>query len=389
MNSDTIHELADATGRLQTMLDRGGEVRIAAGEYLLTDTLRVNSDTSIIADPGAVFRLADGVGRNCRSFMITNAHPGNGNENISLVGGFWDANNAGNPRGADYDPVAYTGVAVNFVNVRDLTVRDLTVHNPESFFIRVGEVTDFRIENITLSADRTHINQDGVHVGGFSERGVIRGIRATAPGVPGDDMVALNADDDVERQLNLGMRRGPIRDILVEDIEAADAYTFIRLLSVDQPIEDITVRRLRGGCRMHGINLNNWRFPRGVGAIRRVLIEDSNLWRNRPGALCDLFLDVESITFRNFNTPPDKAAPDAQPLVIENDAPWTLSFEGLTGKQIESLLATSTNLKVLRQQEQNGILQLEVEGAEGTKLILPAGNIPFMRLQSEKYKKEM
>lgn len=387
MNNQTLDHMNDPTKHLQAKLDRGGEVRIPAGEYLLTDTLRVPSRTSIIAEPGAVFRFADGAGRHCRSFMITNAHPGNGNENISLAGGFWDANNAGNPRGTDYDPFAYTGVAVNFVNVKDLEIRDLTVHNPESFFVRVGEVSGFRIENITLSADCTHLNQDGVHVGGFSEHGIIRGIRATAPGVPGDDMVALNADDDVERQLNLGMRRGPIRDILVEDIEAADAYTFVRLLSVDQPIEDITVRRLRGGCRMHGINITNWRFPRGVGSIRRVQIEDSNLWRNQPGTLCDLFLNVESISFRNFRTPPEKASPAAQTLLIENDTPWTLSFEGLTGEQSKSLLAASANLSVLRQEDKNGTVHLEVEGAGGTKLVLPSGDIPLMRLARRQEKK--
>lgn len=321
MFADVNDGQRDAAPSLQRVLDRGGEVRIPAGTYLLGETLRAPSDTSIVAAPGAVFRLADGVGKHCRHFMIANANAGNGNRNLSLRGGVWDANNVGNPRGKDYDPFAYTGVAINFVNVRNLTIRDLTVHNPESFFIRVGEVCDFHIENITLSADRTHINQDGVHVGGFSERGVIRGIRATAPGVPGDDMVALNADDDVERQLNLGMRRGPIRDILVEGIQAADAYTFIRLLSVNQPIEDITVRRLRGSFRMHGINLNNWRFPKGVGAIRRVRFEDIDLTKTQAATSAPAFvkvsLDVDDVEFQCLHRG-QATHPEAKTLVIDN-----------------------------------------------------------------------
>jgi polygalacturonase len=333
MFADVKDGQRDAAPGLQRALDKGGEVLIPAGTYLLGETLRAPSDTSIVADPGAVFRLADGVGKHCRHFMITNANPGNGNRNLSLRGGVWDANNAGNPRGKDYDPFAYTGVAVNFINVRNLTIRDLTVHNPESFFIRVGEVCDFHIENITLSADRTHINQDGVHVGGFSERGVIRGIRATAPGVPGDDMVALNADDDVERQLNLGMRRGPIRDILVEDIEAADAYTFIRLLSVNQPIEDITVRRLRGGCRMHGLNLNNWRFPKGVGAIRRVTFEDLELAKTeaRPSApaLIQISLHVDDLVMRGFRRGAG-TLPEVASLLIDNRQDLRMTLDGRT-----------------------------------------------------------
>lgn len=138
---------------------------------------------------------------------------------------------------------------------------------------------------------------------------------------------------------------------------------------------------------MHGINITNWRFPRGVGSIRRVQIEDSNLWRNQPGTLCDLFLNVESISFRNFRTPPEKASPAAQTLLIENDTPWTLSFEGLTGEQSKSLLAASANLSVLRQEDKNGTVHLEVEGAGGTKLVLPAGDIPLMRLARRQEKK--
>ncbi|MFW5799164.1 MAG: glycosyl hydrolase family 28 protein, partial [Planctomycetota bacterium] len=309
----------------------GGEVRIPRGTYLLGRTLKVHSDTSIVAEPGATFRLADGVGRDCRCFMITGANPGNGNRNISLVGGRWDANNAGNPRGTDYDPFAYTGVAISFSNVQGLTLRDLTVHNPESFFIRVGEVTDFHIENITLSADQIRPNQDGVHVGGFSRRGVIRNIRATGAGVPNDDMVALNADDDVERQLNLGMRRGPIRDVLVEDIEAEDAYTFIRLLSVDAPIDNITIRRLRGGCRVHGINLNNWRFPKGVGAIRRVTVEEVELSKTEVSghapALVKVSLHVDEVVLRGLRRG-EATVTEAKTLVIDNQQAMDMTLDG-------------------------------------------------------------
>ena len=322
---------ADAAPGLQQKLDQRGEIHIPAGSYLLGETLRVHSDTSIVADPGATFRLADGVGKHCRNFMITNANPGNGNSNISLKGGVWDANNAGNPRGTDDDPFAYTGVAINFTNVRGLTLRDFTVHNPESFFVRVGEVCDFHIENIRLSADKLRPNQDGIHVGGFSERGVIRAIRASGAGVPNDDMVALNADDNVERQLNLGMRRGPIRNLVVEDIEAEDAYTFIRLLSVNQPIEDITVERLRGSCRVHGINLNNWQFPKGVGVIRRIRFADIDLakteWAASTSALVKVSLSVDDVEIRRLRRR-EATLPEVKTLVIDNNQYLDMMVEG-------------------------------------------------------------
>ncbi|MDD5706874.1 MAG: glycosyl hydrolase family 28 protein [Kiritimatiellae bacterium] len=335
----------DAAPALQELLDRRGEIRIPGGHYRLGATLAVHSDTSIIAAPDACFQLADGVGKHCRNFMITNANPGNGNANISLRGGRWDANNRANPRGADpkggyfsapldrleYDLMAYTGVAINFTNVRHLAVRDLTVHNPESFFVRIGEVDDFLVENITLSADAIRPNQDGVHVGGFSENGVIRGIRAAGAGVPNDDMVALNADDDIERQCNLGMRRGPIRNVVVEDIEAEDAYTFIRLFSVEHPIEDVAVRRMRGSCRVHGLNLNNWRFPKGVGHIRRVRFEDIALAKSHAfdyaTAIVHISLGVEDLEIRRLQRQPGTPAA-VKTLLLDNNRDLTMTVDG-------------------------------------------------------------
>ena len=343
--SEVSDGLRDAAPVLQRALDQCGKISIPAGHYLLGDTLRVHSDTSIIASAGATFHLANGVGRHCRNFMITNANPGNGNANISLRGGRWDANNDGNPRGSEtkeldpgapHDrpasgPFAYTGVAINFTNVRKLTLRDLTVHNPESFFVRVGEVYDFHIENITLSADTIRLNQDGIHVGGFSERGIIRGIRATGAGVPNDDMVALNADDDVERQLNLGLRRGPIRNLLVEDLEAEDAYTFVRLLSTTQPIEDITIRKLRGGCRFYGINLNNWRFPKGAGCVRRVQCEDIQVAKTQvtdgAEALVRISLAIDDFGLRRLCRR-EATLPEVQTLVIDNNQDLAAIREG-------------------------------------------------------------
>lgn len=321
----------DAAPALQRALDRRGEIRVPPGTYRLGATLKLHSDTDLIAEPGAVFVLADGVGRHCRDFMLTNANPGNGNRNISVRGGVWQANNAGNPRGIDFEPFSYTGAALNFVNTRGLTLSGLTVQNPEAFFILLGEVRDFLVEDIDLDAGLLRPNQDGVHLGGYCEHGIIRRIRATGPGVPNDDMVALNADDNVERQLNLGMRRGPIRDITIEDIEAEDAYTFVRLLSVDQPIEDIRIRRLRGGCRVHGINLNNWAFPKGVGAIRRVLLEDIDLAKTaysaQTPALVKISLRVDALEIRRLHRRP-KTHAEVQTLLIDNNQRLAVDLDG-------------------------------------------------------------
>ena len=53
--SEEIKGQGDAAPGLQQELDRRGEIHIPAGTYLLGETLRVHSDTSIVAAPGALF----------------------------------------------------------------------------------------------------------------------------------------------------------------------------------------------------------------------------------------------------------------------------------------------------------------------------------------------
>ncbi len=263
---------------IQKALDSGASVvTIPQGIYSIDRTLKMGSGVTLKVDPQSVIRLTDRAGNNVSVFLLTNRNPGNGNSNIMVEGGIWDGNNEHNIRGKDGDFYGYTGTAINFINVRNLTLRKFTVRNPDAFSIRVGEVQDFLIEDVVLDHSVIRHNQDGIHIGGFSHRGIIRRIRAIHPNTPNDDMIAINADDDVERVVNLGMRCGPIHDILVEDIQAEGAYNFVRLLSKESLIENITVRRVRGSCRYYAVNMNNWRFPAGSGDIRNILLEQFDI----------------------------------------------------------------------------------------------------------------
>jgi len=313
----------DDAPAIQRALDRGTPlVTIPRGVYRIGQTLRIGSNTTLRADPQAVVRLADGAGTHAGVFLLANRNPGNGNVRITVEGGIWDGNNAYNRRGRDGDFHGYTGTAINLVNVKQLTVRRLTVRNPEAFSIRLGEVEDFLIEDIVLDHPLLRPNQDGVHVSGFAQRGVIRRIKAVTPNTPNDDMVALNADDDVERVLNLGMRRGPIREIVVEDLQASGAYTFVRLLSHESPIENVVVRRVSGGCRFYAVNMNNWRFPLGAGAIRRVRLEGFDVAKTAftpwAPALIHVTLGVSDLELRDFRRRDDPGGAAAATLLLAN-----------------------------------------------------------------------
>lgn len=150
----------DNASAIQKALDSGAKrITVPQGVYIVGQTLRIHSGTTLALDPKAVIHLADNAGQNARVFLITNSNPGNGNHDITVEGGVWDGNNEHNRRGRDGDLDGYTGTAINFVNVKHLAIRNLTVRNPEAFSIRVGEVEDFWIEDVVL--DLKQANHSG------------------------------------------------------------------------------------------------------------------------------------------------------------------------------------------------------------------------------------
>lgn len=281
---------------IQKALDSASSIIIIpAGKYIIGNTLLVPSGKTVHAHPDAIMRLADGAGKCRNDFLITNSDHAKGNHHITIKGGIWDGNNENNFRGIDGDMQAYTGVAINFVNVDNLTLSDLTVSNPDSFHIRIGEVRHFRIENITFSTSIIRGNQDGIHIGGFSEDGYIYNLRAVTSMTPNDDMVAINADDDIKIAINLGMKLGPIRNIHVEGIFADSVYSFIRILSKDQLIENIRIHNVIGGVRRFAVNMTQWHFPMGSGNIRNIHISNFNIRKIRTEYLADALSECSLI----------------------------------------------------------------------------------------------
>jgi polygalacturonase len=332
---------ADDTAAIQKALTGGQRtVVIPPGTYRIRAALKVDSGTTIQAAPNAIIRLGDGAGTNAGVFLLTNRDPAGGNTNITVEGGIWDGNNEHNPRGRDGDLNGYTGTAINFVNVRHLALRNLTIRNPDAFSIRLGEVEDFVVEDIRFDHTRIRPNQDGVHVGGFCQRGVIRKLRALTPRTTNDDMVALNADDATDRVINLGMKCGPIRDITVENLRAEDAYTFVRLLSFGELIENVTISDVTGGCRVNAINLDHWRFPAGGGNIRNVTLRNFTVrkldggdlakWSNQA-PLITIQSSVHGLRIENFRREPADDLP-APTLVVDNGQQNRLSLEGATSE---------------------------------------------------------
>ena len=339
---------ADDAAAIQKALD-GGSCKIVfpPGVYKIGKTLKVASKTWIKADKKTVIRFADGAGKDADSFMLTNIDPAAGNQDIIIEGGTWDGNNANNPRGPRHGPrPSYGGVTISFANVQNLIIRDLTVLNPESFSICLGETKDFFVENIVFDQTVPRHNQDGVHVNGFSQRGLIRNLSVSSPTGTNDDMVALNANDDINAMFCHGMKEGPIKDVRIENLSSKNAYTFVRLLSAGQPVENVVVDGVSGGFRMNVVNIDSWRFPAGTGSLRNITLRNFRVHKtdDNKHPFIRLHSKVDGLQIENFKREPggNSAAPT---LLIDNKK--------------TNLIETETNSRVVL--EQGSITELKLD----------------------------
>ncbi len=282
---DGIH---DDFASLQKAFDSGEkEIHIPTGIYNISGTLKVHSDTDIIADKTAKIVMKSKERRKRNEFLLSNANPDTGNKNISITGGIWDGNNTQqeNAKPDLFDKTGYSGAALNFVNIDGLVLRDMVVANSVTFYIRTSKIHNFVMEDISFVSDKRGWNQDGIHFGGDVKHGTVRNIRALSYGQTTDDMIALNADDSIERVENLDLVRDAIEDITFENIFAECCLTVIRMLSVTAPIRNIRFKNIYGGFYGYAINADAARYcrtplfkeedyPEGVGAISDITIEN-------------------------------------------------------------------------------------------------------------------
>ena len=308
--------LTDDQESFQRALDANpGNLEVHAGHYKIGRTLRIRGGTHLRLHPQAIIRLADGAARASGDYLLTNADPDAGDADIVIEGGTWDGNNAGNPRQSGLFDEGYSGAMIHLRNVRNLRLENMRLHNAEAYYARFTGVSDFHVEGISFSSDRVRNNNDGIHLGGHCTNGVIRKIKGLHPGVTGDDMVALNADDALSRTEVRGMTCGPIRDILIEELEAEGCHSFVRMLSVWSPIENVTVRGVRGSCEVAAINCDAARgcrvplfdeanppFPDGVGALRNIHMSDFRVAKSAKNNIALLRLEtrIENLAITNF-----------------------------------------------------------------------------------------
>ena len=282
---DGIHDDYHA---IQAALDSGAdEIIIPHGVYCISKTLKVKSNTSILADKTAKILMKSTAKRKRNECLLSNSDLENGNSNIKITGGIWDGNNTApeNAKSDLFDKDGYSGAMLNFINVDGLVLKDMVLANSVTYYVRMCKVHNFVIEDISFVCDIFGKNQDGLHFGGDVKHGNVKNIRALSFGQTNDDMIALNADDSIERVENLDLCRNSIEDITFENIYTENCHTIIRMLSVTAEIKNIRIKNVYGGFRCNAINADAARYcltplfkeedyPNGVGKINDIYIEN-------------------------------------------------------------------------------------------------------------------
>ena len=293
---DGIH---DDYAAFQTALNSEvGTITIPQGTYMISQTLKVPSNTEILADRNAKIVMKSTMPRKRNEFLLSNADTVNGNKNIRIVGGIWDGNNTApeNAKPDLFDKGGYSGAMLNFVNVEQLELRDMVLANSVTYYARISGVHHFEIMNIDLISDSFGQNQDGLHFGGNVKHGTVKNIRALSYGQTNDDMIALNADDSIERVENLDLCRDAIEDMSIENIYTENCHTIIRMLSVTAEIKNIRFKNIYGGFRCNAVNADAARY------CRTPLFEDEQY----PEGVGK----ISSISFENFTCFPVTSLPD-------------------------------------------------------------------------------
>jgi polygalacturonase len=305
---------------------------VPAGTYSVATPIRLRSGTRLIAHPAAVIRLADGAELGVKDALVSNANWDDGDSDISLEGGIWDGNCLNVRRAAEDERTGYTGNLLLFRNVKGFSMKDMTLRDPSSYFVCLGKVVEFSIQDIRLRINHHTRNQDGIHVSGGCSDGLIREIHATGRYCPGDDLVALNADDALDRSETRSALAGDIRRIRVHGLYAEDCHAFVRLASVWSTIEDVYMTDFIGGCTCTVVNADGLRFCRsplfetddvrfagGVGNLRNIRLERLRVHKTsiEPSPLLQLHTRMQGFDIKDFRREVDRdCAPEIPTIDI-------------------------------------------------------------------------
>ena len=319
----------DNTAAIQKVLDKAKKHPVTVywdGRYSVTG-LKIYGNTTIIANAGCGAILRN---HSDKSIFInaSQSFVAKKDSNITISGGIWNGNyyNPEIPQGAQSKGDSITGLVgcFRFYGVDNLIVRDAILYKPATYALAAANVTHVLYENIIVDVGPNPlINNDGVHIDGNSQYGVIRHCILNCH----DDGIGLNADDlylywyngknDRKGKSSKGLfyseaAAGPISDILIDDITFNSSLFGIRILSGQSRVDHITIRNIKGYTKGYAIVVDNYQHNppvvtwAGPGNIGTINVEDFDVainpgTENMPNESCiNVCTNVEQLILKNI-----------------------------------------------------------------------------------------
>ena len=309
----------DDTALIQGILDRApklGSLKLVVDGAILVKGLKVHSNTTIeclTSDCG--FFLADHVDLP----IIRNADPSateRKNRNIAFLGGTYNGNSAKQTHitlSSKLPPGQNWTVAFALYGVEQVTLRDVTIVDMTTLAVQFSNWRRVTCENVFIHlSQKPEPLQCGIQFQGPGQFLSMRNIH----GNPGDDIIALNADDyngDWNKKgeftgndlFGPNVSFGPISDVDIDGVFIDGGHNGIRILSRASRVDRVSIRNVQGTFTKYGFFISPaWRPGGNLG---NITFENIDLRPLQPdfGPLPFVFLiqgNIEQLTLRNIHS---------------------------------------------------------------------------------------
>lgn len=252
----------DDTVAIKNALSLPGHKRIyiPKGTYLISTSLVVYSDTTIIAHPQAeiIFKPNSA---STGATLIEN-DTANGIKNITIIGGIWNGNGDTQPHDSQR--------GLRFIGVTNLCIKDMQVTSINGWGIMIQNCQNFLIENIEFDQLEGYAqNGDGIHISNSSD-GIVQNIR----GFTNDDMIALYAGDPISSNMS-DVNNVIIRNIRTNKKGLYETYKAVAIYATNgYKVDNILVDGIVGNTYAPIVIIANPSASSGIGYFGKITLSN-------------------------------------------------------------------------------------------------------------------
>ena len=140
----------------------------------------------------------------------------------------------------------------------------MTFKDPSNYAVMIEKASYFTVENIEFDFNEGNpysVNMDGIHLNGNCHYGVIKNLK----GACYDDLVALNAYEGAG---------GDISNIEIDGLFAENCHSAVRLLTVQQNVEHITISNVFGSYYQYCIGFTKYYPGETTGCFDAICLNN-------------------------------------------------------------------------------------------------------------------